>query len=284
MDSLKFGKNSHILLGYATAPKLSDKCHEISGILAGLTRPLSRELKAKDMECRAELLMWVKIFESSNITSKLLDALQRLQVAKTEDIDALLRETNKIKLFMDVSVKQPMLPGLIKALKRTWEVRKECRDYAIMFIEPKSVQFTLGSGPMLIPTLFCQAKLTEAASLAMPYAGSSLKGYVKDAKADTRHKTSNASRTPFRGQRTKEFQRDSNRSNNRREFTRYNNSSSNNNNNYHHHHHHHNNNNNKKDSKNVREGQYKRSNSKWTPRHASKNYQWSKAGPSRKQE
>lgn len=158
-DALKFSSESHHIIGFALAPRLTDKSHELSGILSGLTSPIPKETRNKDYMARKDLLMWIKIYESANITSKLLDTLPRLEVTKSDQIASVLRESNKIKAFVDSAVKQPMVPGLLQALNSAKEARLACREAATKQIYQTSVQFTLRTGPLFIPTLYHQVKL-----------------------------------------------------------------------------------------------------------------------------
>jgi len=158
-DAVKFSDESHTLIKFASAARLAENCHEMTGILAGLTTPVPRELRIKDFEQRQKLLMWLKMYESSLITSRLLESLSRLQISKTEQTNTILRETSKINGFVDAALRQPMLPGLTQALINAKTTRLEVRKYATQDVQPTAVQFTLRSGATFTDTLFVQVKI-----------------------------------------------------------------------------------------------------------------------------
>ena len=74
-DYLHLKTDHSNVLSFASAPRLSTESLQLSGILAGLSSPIYKDILSEDYQIRQELHLLIKSFESATSTLKLLDSL-----------------------------------------------------------------------------------------------------------------------------------------------------------------------------------------------------------------
>lgn len=166
------------ILSFASAPRLTTESLQLSGILAGLSSPVYKELLNDEHQVRQELHLLIKSFESATSTLQLLDSVQRINIpSRSEPIHTVLKEVKNIRGFVDKTFLSSILPVVVATMKRAKVLRVKIREAASRYIKPTAVQFALRGGKIFISTPFDPEAMTRAETLALPFAGNSLQGH-----------------------------------------------------------------------------------------------------------
>ena len=169
INSLPLISSTVPLLAFASAPKLTENCHELPKHLAGLTLRPPRDLLKQDYDARRELLQHIRTYLGAHTASVLLSSLKKLSTWKgISQSDAIFKEIDNISSFINKGVATTSLSLMCPSLKKAAQIRKKLRNYVVQGLDPIQVRLALLEGSIFQEDLFDEKAIANASTLAQP--------------------------------------------------------------------------------------------------------------------